>query len=205
MLTNLSWVRDPYQRTTKERPNPNPFREAALFSLLDIQTLRELTELEVNQINYIIKRRARRFIASPVEEWLYPEQKIPTTHWRKLDDRYLLMPDPRSVTFSGEQVVRYELGAADGWDEYGHKLGQRGHSDKARSEREWRTFHAFQGEYARLFGPRRRGRCHDMGRLTNEEAAPTSMPTTYAWRGSFCLQTSSVTRIDVRPSVLSSP
>lgn len=85
VLTNLSWVRDPYRRATTERPNPNPLREAAMFSFLDIQTSRELSEEEVNQINYIIKRRARRVIASPVEEWLYPEQKIPTTHWRKLD------------------------------------------------------------------------------------------------------------------------
>ena len=57
-----------------ERPNPNPFRGPALFRFLDIQTQRELTELEVNQINYIIKRRARRFIASPVEKSLYPEE-----------------------------------------------------------------------------------------------------------------------------------
>src|SRR5262245_26333833 len=66
-------------------------------------------------------------------------------------------------------VVSYESGAVDGWDEYGHKPRQRGYSDKARHDREWRTFHAFQAEYARLFGLRRRGGCQDMGRLTKED------------------------------------
>jgi hypothetical protein len=35
ILTNLSWVRNPYQSPTKTRPNPNPLR-SAMFSMLDI-------------------------------------------------------------------------------------------------------------------------------------------------------------------------
>ena len=117
----------------------------------------------------MIKKRARRFIASPVEEWLYPEKKLPSDHWRKLDDRYLLMPDPRSLTFSGEMFIGYKDGQSDAYDEYGRRPWQKGYASKPASDREWRTFHAFQGEYARLFGPRRRGRTQEFNRLGKEE------------------------------------
>jgi Protein of unknown function (DUF4238) len=93
VLTNHSWVRNPYVRGTKMRPNPQLFR-TTVFYFPSIQTGRELTEVEVNQINFIIKKRAYRYIAAADEAWLYPERHIPSEHWRKLDDLYLLMPDP---------------------------------------------------------------------------------------------------------------
>ena len=96
ILTNLSWVRNPYGQAQKMRPNPSLFR-TAMFNFTEIQTDRELEEVEVNQINFIIKRRANRFVAAANNDWLYPEKSIPSGHWRKLDDRYLLMPDPRSA------------------------------------------------------------------------------------------------------------
>lgn len=157
ILTNLSWVRDPYAKATAPRPNPSRFR-LAMFNFSDIQTHRELTETEVREINFVIKRRARRFIAAGKEEWLHPEQHLPTDHWRKLGQGYLFMPDPRSVTFSSEMVIGYTSGVSERYDEYGHQPGQSGFADKERSDREWRTFLAFQGEFASLFGPKRRGR-----------------------------------------------
>jgi Protein of unknown function (DUF4238) len=169
VITNLAWVRNPYQKAIRVRPNPNPLRPSRLFSFLAIQTLRELTEQEVNQIDFIIKRRARRFIASSVEEWLYPEKKMASGHWRKLDDRYLLMPDPRSVSFSGEMLIGYKNGHSDAYDEYGRRPWEKGYANKADSDREWRTFHAFQGEHARLFGPRRRGRTLNFSRIDSAE------------------------------------
>lgn len=165
VLTNLAWVRNPYHKANRERPNPNPIRPARPFDFREIQTGRDLTEIEVNQINFIIKKRARHYIAAPVEAWLYPEQHIPSDHWRKLDYRYLLMPDPRSVTFSREMVIGYQRGASDIYDEYGRQPGEPGYKDEKRSHGEWRTFHAFQGEYARLFGPRRRGRTYEFNRI----------------------------------------
>ena len=73
------------------------------------------------------------------------------------------MPDPRSVTFS-TQIVFGGDKWADAFDEYGHKPGQKGFDPKKIREREWETFHAFQGEFARLYGPKRRGISFEMGR-----------------------------------------
>jgi hypothetical protein len=127
-----------------------------MFNFTAIQMGRELDETEINQINYIIKRRAARYIAAAEEEWLYPEQKVPTTHWRKLDDRYLFMPDPRALHLGGEILIGYEDGSAAAFDEYGRRPWQKDYKREI-DQTESRTLYAFQGEYARLFGPKRRG------------------------------------------------
>jgi hypothetical protein len=83
ILTNQSWVRNPYGDPMKLRPNPKPFREA-IFDFTEIQTGRTLSETEVIKINYIIKKRAYRYIAAVEKEWLYPEKYIPYQNWQKL-------------------------------------------------------------------------------------------------------------------------
>jgi Protein of unknown function (DUF4238) len=58
ILTNLSWVRNPCSGGAKARPNDALFR-TAMFNFTAIQTGRQLDEVEVNQINLIMKRRAQ--------------------------------------------------------------------------------------------------------------------------------------------------
>lgn len=161
ILTNLSWLRNPYGNAKKPRPNPKLFR-TAMFNFTSIQTGRQLEEVEVNQINFIMKRRAQRFIAAAQEDWLFPERRIPSEHWRKLDDRYLLMPDPRSQHMGGQIIIGYKGGGGEAFDEYGRRPWQKGYR-KESDATESRTLRAFQGEFARLFGPRRRGLSDDFG------------------------------------------
>lgn len=168
ILTNLSWTRNPYGNPTKQRPNSNPFR-AAMFNFTSIQTGRRLSEQEVIDINYIIKMRAHRYLAAAEEEWLYPEKKIATRRWDRFGNDYLLMPDPRSMTFSSEIVIGYKDGAAEAYDAYGRRPWQSDYDDKTQHSREWETFLAFQGEFARRFGPKRRGLTLELGNLTKEE------------------------------------
>ncbi|WP_456668068.1 DUF4238 domain-containing protein [Bradyrhizobium sp. USDA 3240] len=171
VLTNHSWVRNPHASAIKWRPNPNLFR-SAIFYYPGIQTGRELTEVEINQINFVIKKRAYRHVAAAEEAWLYPERRIPSEHWRKLDDRYLLMPDPRSVTVSEEIIIGYDDRRADAFDSYGRRPGQRGFKDERLAERERKTHYAFQGEFTRMFGPKRRGISDRFGALDKTEDSP---------------------------------
>jgi hypothetical protein len=123
ILTNLSWARNPYSKAQKFRPNPRLFG-TAMFNFTDIHTGRRLDEIEVKQINYITKRRAFRYVAAGQEDWLYPERGLPTTHWRTLDDRYLFMPDPRSLNLGGEIIISYEDGHSATFDEFGRRPWQ---------------------------------------------------------------------------------
>jgi len=171
ILTNLSWARNPYGNGETERPNPQLFRDA-MFNFTDIQTGRQLEEVEVSQINFIMKRRAQRYIAAAQEEWLYPERSIPTDHWRKLDDRYLLMPDPRCLYMGGQIVIGYKGGGGAAYDEYGRRPWQKGYR-KGSDTTESQTLRAFQGEFARLFGPKRRGVNDRPGRQRDDDVDDT--------------------------------
>lgn len=167
ILTNLSWVRYPYGNPIRERPHPNPFRPA-IFNFMNIQTGRMLSTIEVQQINLIIKQRAYRYVAAIDKDWLYPERFV-KQRWDQLGKSYLLMPDPRSVSFSAETIIGYTDERADFFDAYGRKPWHQDYDDKAQHDREWETFHAFKGEFARLFGPRRRGVSYELGRAEHTE------------------------------------
>jgi len=62
-------------------------------------------------VNFIIKQRARKFIAAGQREWLYPEENVKTKVWRDLGGEFFLRPDPRRVGFSGEMFVGYKDGS----------------------------------------------------------------------------------------------
>lgn len=167
ILTNLSWVRNPYQSELLLRPNPTPFR-SAIFKFNDIQTHRRLSEQEVIDINYIIKRRAFRFIAASKEEWLYPEKVVSTTKWSEYGHGYMLMPDPRSINLGGQIVIGHRDGTASHYDEYGRRPWHTDYAIEERKGLEALMLYRFKGEFARLFGPYRRGRSFQGMRLEEE-------------------------------------
>jgi hypothetical protein len=162
ILTNKTWFHNPYQNPLKLRPNPEYFRNS-FFNFMDIQIGRMLTEEEVLEINFIIKARSYKYIAAAKEEWLFPEKNIAEQRWDYYGKNYLLMPDPRSSNISSGPLIRYGNGSVDAFDIYGRKPWQEGYEDKALLERESKAFQAFKGEYARKFGPLRKGVSGEFG------------------------------------------
>jgi hypothetical protein len=130
ILTNLSWVRNPYQKETHVRPNPHMFRQA-MFNFTKIQVGRTLEEDEVLQINVITKRRAYRYVAAAEKDWLFPEKHVSTDYWKRLGNGYLLMPEPRLLHLGGEMLVGYSSGRSEAFSEYGHRPWQQGFKDSA--------------------------------------------------------------------------
>lgn len=171
ILTNRSWARNPYQRSTALRPNPNYERDAIMF-IGEIQIGRHLSEQEVREINFILKRRAHRYIAAAEEEWLYPEKHVELGQWNKFGHGYLCMPDPRSMTNRGGILMGLKSGGSDAFDTYGRKPWQRDF-DLNPPANGSDGFYNFQGEFARLFGPKRRGRAINLGSLDSEEDNPS--------------------------------
>lgn len=157
-MTNLSWVRDPYQSALATRPNPD-FFPGAIFNFEDIQTDRMLSEEEVIEINFVTKRRAWRYIAAAEKDWLYPERYIRSDHWRKLGNGYLFMPDPRHIFLGGTVIFGgFPDGQpAEAFSEYGHRPWQPGYESAERQSREGRSLERFKAEWAALHGPAYRG------------------------------------------------
>lgn len=168
ILTNLSWVRNPYQSETSLRQNPNPFRDAMMF-VEDIQVGRHLSEQEVLEINFIIMSRAHRYIAAGNEHWLFPERAVSKANWNTFGQGYLLMPDPRGVAFKGEMYMGFDDGRSTAFDPYGRRPWEPEFGREGREKREFDTLYRFKGEFARLFGPKRRGRGAEFGPLDDEE------------------------------------
>jgi hypothetical protein len=172
ILTNRSWVRNPYQSELKARPNPTMLRPA-MFNFTDIQTGRALSEDEVLLINSIIKRRAYRYISAAEKEWLYPERHASTDHWKKFGDGYLLIPEPRLEFMGGDVVIGYKGGGSDAFGVYGHKPWQKGYKDQERERRESETLYRFKAEWAMLKGTRYTAQCYNFGRLYAEDSEET--------------------------------
>jgi len=168
ILTNLSWVRNPYQSETKLRPNSNPFRNT-IFKITDIQTLRHLSEQEVREINFIIKSRASRYVAAAKEEWLYPEKYISKSNWNVFGDGYLLMPDPRPIHLGGEIMWGNGDGTGGAMDEYGRRPWEKDYGREGKTLEEADSLSIFQGEFARLYGPYRRGRSFQVMSIDKEK------------------------------------
>lgn len=162
ILTNLTWVCNPYQKETDYRPNPNLFR-GAMFNFLRIQTMRRLSEQEVREINFIIKNRAYRYIAAEKEEWLYPETYVSKSDWHDYGKGYLLMPDPRPIHTGGEIFMMFDGGRSTSLDQYGRRPWEAEYRKETKEWKEYHTLQRFKGEFAYLFGPERRGRSFDAG------------------------------------------
>jgi hypothetical protein len=76
------------------------------------------------------------------------------------------------VSFTTGIMMGWSDGSRARVDEYGHVPGQPGFRDDEGRDVEWESFCAFQGEFARVFGPRRRGRRFLGHRLEAEEDSP---------------------------------
>lgn len=156
ILTNPSWARNPYSSEVIPRPHPVPYRPAVM-NFLQIQLDRKLTEIEVMQINFITKARASRYIAAGKEEWLYPERHVTKSDWRDFGDGNLLMPDPRPLQSTIGTIMGFGGGRTAAYDAYGRTPEQPEYEKESQTDFEFAALQRWKGEFARLYGPRRRG------------------------------------------------
>jgi hypothetical protein len=78
------------------------------------------------------------------------------------------MPDPRAITLGGEVMIGFDDGRATSFDPYGRRPWQPEYGKESARETESKSLYRFQGEFARLYGPYRRGRSFFADRLDNE-------------------------------------
>lgn len=118
ILTNYEYAKDPQKINPAEnRTNPRFFRESHVRTDTFIRT-RDLSEDDVKKINLIIKRQARKFIAAPEKDWLYPERDV-HLNWKELGT-VLLPPEDELFHFGGEMY----FGTTDGKSHYQDAFGR---------------------------------------------------------------------------------
>ncbi|TDQ11714.1 DUF4238 domain-containing protein [Pedobacter metabolipauper] len=105
-------IKDPKNRRTNARNFGNTMVNTTVF-LRD----RCLTETQVREINFVIKQRARRYIAGGEKEWLYPESDT-TIRWENIKNT-LLPPSNKVYKFGGEMFAGTRSGKVHYQDAFG--------------------------------------------------------------------------------------
>jgi len=122
ILTNLEYARDPSTKPLDKRTFARNYRNSMVRTDAFIRT-RKLSSREVAQINYVLKARARRYIAAGRKEWLYPEESV-SEPWGELR-KTLLPPKDELWHFGGELFAKFEDGHVHYQDEFGRTEKQR--------------------------------------------------------------------------------
>jgi len=148
LVTHLQLVRNPHINPLEIRVNARAFQQT-VANLTDLQFGRELEEEEVLRINYVLKRRAARYIAAGNKEWLYPEKHLGKAEWAKLDADWFLFPNPWKVGFTSEIMMGFNDGSAWGIDEYGRTPTHPNFKEQERHDRDWSSFQNAKLEWAR--------------------------------------------------------
>ncbi|MFS8147639.1 DUF4238 domain-containing protein [Rhizobium sp. BR 249] len=117
ILTNLEYAKDPTAASPMEkRTFARNFRQSMVRTDAFVRS-RKLNDIEVARVNYIVKARARRFIAAGREDWLYPERVV-TDSWADL--RHTMLPPEREHwRFGGEMYAKMETGEVYYQDQFG--------------------------------------------------------------------------------------
>jgi len=148
IITHLQLARNPWSTPTEIRANAREY-EQAVKHLGDIQFGRELEEDDVLRINYILKRRATRYVAAADEEWLYPERRASTTDWPALDDDWFLFPNLWNLSFTTGIMWGDAKGRGFALDEYGRTPGNPMYEDPAQRLRDSVMFDRAKHEFAK--------------------------------------------------------
>jgi hypothetical protein len=148
IITHLQLIRNPRCKPLETRVNARLFG-TTLGYLVGIQNGRELDEIEVARINYILKKRATKYIAAGRKEDLYPEAALGNTDWSKLDDDWFLLPNVWKVHFTSGMVMGMDDGRRIAIDEYGRNPRDPAYQDQRRRALEHQTFEAGKREWAK--------------------------------------------------------
>ena len=128
ILTNLEYASNPdTEDPLEKRTNPRYFAPSLARTDAFIRC-RSLTDSEVEQINFIIKSRAKRYVAAHEKGWLFPENRV-SAPWSDLN-LVLRPPEKELHRFGGEIFVEYKDGSVHYQDAFGRTTSNHDHLKK---------------------------------------------------------------------------
>ena len=115
ILTNLEYAQAPDGPALEKRTFARNYRNSMVSTVAFVRT-RKLDDHQVAQINFVLKSRARRYIAAGRDEWLNPERSV-AEPWAEL--RETLLPKDQLYEFGGEIYAQFEDGNVHYQDAFG--------------------------------------------------------------------------------------
>jgi hypothetical protein len=120
ILTHLEYAQNPGAANLITPRTHARYRGSSLVRTDAFIRTRKLSRDEVVAINYLLKSRARRFLAASNRDWLFPERSF-TGEWRALAQ--VLLPKDDLWRFGGEIYVGYKDGRSYHQDAFGRTSG----------------------------------------------------------------------------------
>lgn len=122
ILTNLEYARDPDTSPLTKRTFARNYGRSMVNTINFIRT-RHLTDIQVAEINLVLKTNAKRYVGAGRKEWLHPE-KIVTSSWSEISET-LLPPKERLWHFGGEMYAKFDSGHVHYQDSFGRTEKER--------------------------------------------------------------------------------
>lgn len=120
ILSHLEYANNPATaKLVTPRTNAR-YRGSSLVRTDAFIRTRKLTRDEVITINYLLKSRAKKFVASSNQDWLFPERVI-KGEWTSIAQ--VLLPKDDLWRFGGDIYVRYKGGRSSHQDAFGCTSG----------------------------------------------------------------------------------
>jgi uncharacterized protein YchJ len=117
ILTNYEYASNPnLADPIAKRTNARNFAETFVRTNAFLRD-RTLTDKQVQEINFVIKKRARRYIAAAQKEWLYPD-KDQSINWESVKQT-LLPPTNKISEFGGDMFLGFKDGSTHFQDKFG--------------------------------------------------------------------------------------
>lgn len=136
ILTNLEYAQDPSTPPRDKRTFARNYRSSMVRTDAFIRT-RRLSDQEVTRVNYVIKSRARRYIAAGRKEWLFPEATVADA-WGAMRETFL-PPEQELWRFGGEIFAKFDDGHVHYQDEFGRTEKERDFLKKSPSAKPLRN------------------------------------------------------------------
>lgn len=125
ILTNLEYAEAPDAVDPLEKRTHAKFMRQSLTRTDNFIRTRKLSDEDVAGINLILKRRAKRYIASATEAELFPETSI-QSDWKALRT-ILLPPSDQLFHFGGDIYVGFKDGTSSYQDAFGRQTPDNTH------------------------------------------------------------------------------
>jgi hypothetical protein len=120
ILTHLEYAQDPPPASLIVPRTNARYRGSSLVRTDAFIRTRKLSRDEIVAINYLLKNRARKFLAASNRDWLFPERSF-TGEW--CDIAQILLPKDSLWRFGGEIYVGYDDGRSSYQDAFGRTSG----------------------------------------------------------------------------------
>jgi hypothetical protein len=120
LISHFEHANDPKRSGARQQRRNARAYDQTLLTYLDVHRTRELSAPQVATVNYVIKKRATRYVAGGCADWLSPEAVVGEPRWSEIDATLQYDGFARKLA-SGETITSYTDDSVEFYNEFGER------------------------------------------------------------------------------------